>query len=99
MDINKAQDGDKLVITLTGSLDTNTSPELSEVLDSSLTGITDLTFDFSNLEYLSSAGLRVLLAAQNTMDEQGEMRVTHPNEVIMDVFTVTGFTEIMDIVS
>ncbi len=97
MDINKTQDGDKLVIALGGSLDTNTSPELSDVLDSSLPGITDLTFDFADLEYLSSAGLRVLLAAQNTMDEQGEMRVIHPNEVIKDVFEVTGFSEIMDI--
>ena len=86
-----------LTVVLEGRLDTNTAPELDETLKASLEGVTDLTLDLENLEYLSSAGLRVLLSAQKTMNKQGEMKVVHVNETIMEIFEVTGFSDILTI--
>ncbi|MBQ9031311.1 MAG: STAS domain-containing protein [Parasporobacterium sp.] len=87
----------QLTLALEGRLDTTTAPELEDELKTSLDGVTSLTFDFEKLEYISSAGLRVLLAAQKTMNQQGEMKVTHVNETIMEIFEVTGFTDILTI--
>ena len=74
-----------------------TAPELEQTLIASLDGVRELTLDFSNLEYISSAGLRVLLGAQKTMNKQGTMKITHVNASIMDIFEVTGFMDILNI--
>ena len=98
MTITKNQDGSKLTVKLEGRLDTMTAPELEKSLADSLAGITELTFDMEGLEYISSAGLRVLLATQKTMNKQGEMKVAHVQEMVMEVFEVTGFNDILTIV-
>ncbi len=97
MTINKTQDGTKLNVKVEGRLDTTTAPELEAELKESLNGITDLELDFTGLEYLSSAGLRVLLATQKTMNAQGKMVVKNVNDTIMEVFEVTGFVDILTI--
>ena len=98
MTITKNQDGSKLTVKLEGRLDTMTAPELEKSLADSLDGITELTFDMEGLEYISSAGLRVLLATQKTMNKQGEMKVAHVQEMVIEVFEVTGFNDILTIV-
>ncbi len=97
MTINKTQNGNALTITLEGRLDTVTAPELEQDLKQSLKGIENLTFDFSKVEYISSAGLRVLLFAQKVMRGQGRMKITHANEIVMEVFEVTGFADVLTI--
>lgn len=97
MNINKTIDGSALHISLEGRLDTTTAPQLEAELKQSMDGVTLLEFDFDKLEYLSSAGLRVILAAQKTMNKQGEMIIRHVNETIMEVFEVTGFIDILTI--
>lgn len=97
LNINKNLDGDKLVVTLEGRLDTTTSPQLEEELRASMDGIKDLTFDFKDLAYISSAGLRVLLSAQKIMNKQGSMKICNVNADIMEIFDVTGFVDILDI--
>ena len=97
MNITKSLNGSALTIALEGRLDTTTSPALETELHDSLDGITSLTFDFDKLEYISSAGLRVLLSAQKTMNKQGEMIICHVNESIQEIFDITGFTDILTI--
>lgn len=97
MKIEKKLNGTSLVIALEGRLDTITAPELEAEVKGSLSGINSLVFDMSNLEYISSAGLRVLLSAQKTMNAQGEMKVCGVNETIMEIFEVTGFSDIITI--
>ena len=97
MTITTERNGNALMLALEGRLDTTTAPELDEVIKTSLEGITDLTMDLEKLEYLSSAGLRVLLSAQKTMNKQGAMTVRNVNETIMEIFEVTGFSEILTI--
>ena len=97
MVINKKQDGSALVVALEGRLDTTTAPELEQELKSSLDGITDLTLDMTNLDYISSAGLRVLLSAHKIMLKQGKMKVTNVSEIVREVFEVTGFSDILTI--
>ena len=97
MTILKKQDGATLSIALEGRLDTTTAPELEEVLRSSLDGVTELNFDFGKLDYISSAGLRVLLSAQKTMNNQGEMVIRNVKPEIMEIFEVTGFVDILTI--
>ena len=97
MTIHKQQDGSKLTIALEGRLDTVTSPELENELKQSLDGVTDLTLDFAKLDYISSAGFRVLLSTQKAINRQGSMKVVHVNEVVNEVFEVTGFTDILTI--
>ncbi len=97
MKIEKKAEGSKLTVALEGRLDTTTAPELEEALKDALEKVDDLTMDFSGLEYISSAGLRVLLATQKIMNKQGVMRVINVNEVVMDVFDVTGFADILTI--
>lgn len=97
MTIEKNANGEKLEIKLVGRLDTTTAPALEAELKKSINGVTKLEFDFSALEYLSSAGLRVLLAAQKVMNKQGEMIIRNVNDTIQDIFEVTGFSEILTI--
>ena len=98
MTINKTRNGNSLTVAIEGRLDTTTAPQLEAELKASLDGITELTMDLSTLEYISSAGLRVLLSAQKIMNKQGEMKVAGANETVMEVFEVTGFSDILNIV-
>ncbi|MDD5952365.1 MAG: STAS domain-containing protein [Oscillospiraceae bacterium] len=97
MTIEKKQNGNTLELKLTGRLDTMTAPELEAVLKETIDGMEKLDLDFSGLEYLSSAGLRVLLTAQKIMNKQGEMVIHNVNDTIMEVFEVTGFVDILTI--
>ena len=98
MTITKNEAGGALRIALAGRLDTNTAPQLEAELKASLPGVTELDLDFSGLEYISSAGLRVLLAAQKAMNKQGKMTLRNVREPIMEVFEITGFVDILTIV-
>ena len=95
--IEKVITGNELSLALTGRLDTTTAPQLEAELKENLAGITNLVFDFSDLEYISSAGLRVLLSAQKTMNKQGSMVVKNSQEAIREIFEVTGFSDILTI--
>ncbi|MBQ3405379.1 MAG: STAS domain-containing protein [Oscillospiraceae bacterium] len=97
MTINKSMVGNELTLALEGRLDTVTSPQLDEELKSSLDGVTSLILDFEKLEYISSAGLRVLLSTQKKMNSQGSMKILNTNEVVMQIFEVTGFSDILTI--
>ena len=97
MTIAKIANGTELTITIAGRLDTTTAPQLEAELKQSYAGVEKLILDFADLEYLSSAGLRVLLQAQKTMNKQGEMIIRHVNETINDIFEVTGFIDILTI--
>ena len=97
MTINKKVNGTELTIELTGRLDTVTAPELEAVLKSSVNGMKQLIFDFASLEYVSSAGLRVLLSAQKVMNKQGIMVIRNVCETVMEVFDITGFCDILTI--
>ncbi len=97
MEIIKNLDNDKLTMAVKGRLDTTTAPSLERELKSGLNGVSELIFDLSDLVYISSAGLRVLLSAQKVMNKQGKMVVQHANTDIMDVFEVTGFVDILNI--
>ena len=97
MTIKKELNGKELSVALEGRLDTITAPELETELKASLDGVSKLTLDFSKLEYISSAGLRVLLSTQKRMNAQGSMTVTNVNATIMEIFEVTGFNDILTI--
>jgi len=97
MTIEKKMNGTELAIALEGRLDTMTAPELEAELGKSLGGAESLVLDFSKLEYISSAGLRVLLSAHKTMSAKGGMKVTNVNEIVREVFEVTGFADILTI--
>jgi len=97
MNINKITNGNELAIALEGRLDTATAPRLEAELNQSIGGVEKLVFDFASLEYLSSAGLRVLLSAQKIMNKQGKMTVKNVNETIMEIFEVTGFCDVLTI--
>lgn len=97
MNIKKTQNGTELVYELSGRLDTVTSPQLEAEIKESIGGITKLDFDIAELDYISSAGLRILLFAQKTMNKQGEMTVRNANADILDIFEVTGFIDILNI--
>ncbi len=97
MTINKNLEGSKLEIALEGRLDTMTAPSLEEEVKNSIDGIKELIFDLKDLVYVSSAGLRVLLSAQKTMNKQGSMTIKNANEEVMEIFEVTGFIDILNI--
>jgi len=97
LNINKTFEGGKASFVLEGRLDTVTAPELERELKAVLPDATALTLDFDKLEYISSAGLRVLLSVQKVMAKQGEMKIIHVNETIMDIFDITGFIDILTI--
>ena len=93
---NTIEDG-KAVFSLEGRLDTTTAPDLEQKLRASLDSVSELTLDLEKLEYISSAGLRVLLSVQKLMSKQGEMKVKNVNEAVSEVFEVTGFSDILTI--
>ena len=97
MTIEQKQNGNQLVMNIAGRLDTSTAPELEEALSKVSGEVTELVFECKDLEYISSAGLRVLLKAQKKMNTVGSMKVTHVNDAIMEVFTITGFDSILTI--
>ena len=97
MNIEQKRNGNALTIAPEGYLDTTTAPELRAVLETALKGVKELTFDFEKLEYISSSGLRLLLLAQKTMNEQGTMKVIHANNIILEIFEVTGFADVLTI--
>lgn len=97
MTIQSQKNDDVFTVALEGRLDTNTSPELDEFLEGQITDVKELIFDLEQLEYISSAGLRVLLAAQKRMNTQGTMKVLHVNDTIQEIFEVTGFNDILTI--
>jgi anti-sigma B factor antagonist len=97
MNIEKTLNAAELTVALTGRLDTTTAPKLEAELKQSISGVEKLVLDFAGLEYLSSAGLRVLLSAQKVMNKQGQMVVRHVNETISEIFEVTGFVDILTI--
>ena len=97
LDIEKITEDKKIIYSLEGRLDTTTSPDLEKEVEALPEDIQELVFDFEKLDYISSAGLRVLLAAQKLMAKQGDMKVVNVNESIMDIFEVTGFTDILTI--
>ena len=97
LNIEKKKDGKDLTVALSGRLDTVTAPELESELASSLDDVENLVIDMTDLEYISSAGLRVLLTAQKTMNQKGTMKLTNVNETVMEIFDVTGFVDILTI--
>ncbi len=97
MVINKTRNGDELTVAVEGRLDTTTAPELDDMLKEELGDVKKLSFDFAKLDYISSAGLRVLLISQKAMNKQGSMVIKNVNEEINEIFEVTGFTDILTI--
>ena len=97
MTIERKINGESATLIVSGRLDTQTAPELEAELDAVLSGLKELTFDMTNLEYVSSAGLRVILKAQKAMNAQGSMNLTGVNDSIMEVFDITGFLDILTI--
>ncbi|MEG1475761.1 MAG: STAS domain-containing protein [Longicatena sp.] len=97
MEIYKTLNENELVITLSGRLDTTTAPDLEVELKSSLDNIESLIMDFTDLDYISSAGLRVLLFAQKNMNKQGKMVIRHVNDTILEVLQITGFIDILTV--
>ena len=99
LNITKTFDNDALQIALEGRLDTTTAPDLESALNESINDAKELTLDFGKLEYISSAGLRVLLSAQKIMNQQGSMKVINVRDEINEIFEVTGFSDILTIES
>lgn len=99
MNIIKKQDGTTLTVALEGRPDTVTSPHLEGELRTAVNGVTELIFDLTGLEYISSAGMRVLLSAQKVMNRQGKMTIRNVKPEIMEIFEVTGFVDILNIES
>jgi len=97
LNINKIANGDALTVALEGRLDTTTAPQLEGELKSALNGVKSLVLDLEKLDYISSAGLRVLLSAQKVMNKQGEMKLIHVSDVVNEIFEVTGFSDILTI--
>lgn len=98
MNIKSKKEDKKTTILISGRVDTNTAPELLEFLKGAMPGVEELVLDFKELEYISSAGLRVILFAQKTMNAQGSMVITNVNEDIMETFELTNFTDILTII-
>lgn len=97
MDVRKTLEGSKLELAVSGRLDTVTAPTLENEIKQSVDGVTELIFDFAELDYISSAGLRVLLSTQKIMNKQGKMIIRNVNDSIMEIFDVTGFVDLLTI--
>ena len=97
LNIEKKAEGKNLMMTLTGRLDTTTAPDLEKEVKESIEGVESLDFDFKSLEYISSAGLRVLLSAQKIMNKQGRMVIKNASDEVKEIFEVTGFADILTI--
>ena len=97
LNIAKTIEEGKAAFALEGRLDTVTAPDLEQELKGALDGVSELTMDLGKLEYVSSAGLRVLLSAQKVMNKQGKMKLVNVTDTIMEIFEVTGFSDILTI--
>ena len=97
LNIEKQINGDEATVILEGRLDTTTAPQLENELKSFMESVTSLVFDFEKLEYISSAGLRVLLTEQKFMSKKGSMKLIHVREDVNEIFDVTGFSDILTI--
>ena len=97
MTIDRNVDGAKTQLKISGRLDTSTAPELESTIDACLSGVEELIMDFEGLEYVSSAGLRVILKTQKIMNNQGNMKIINVNDTIMEVFDITGFADVLTI--
>ena len=97
MEIKKSQSGEELTLEITGRLDASTAPQLERELNASLTGVKNLVLNFAQLEYIASAGLRVLLVAQKRMNKQGKMIITNVSEEVKEVLDMTGFINFLNI--
>lgn len=97
MKINQNREAEKLTVAIEGRLDTTTAPELEKTFGEILSGVSELILDMTNLEYVSSAGLRVILKVQKVMFNQGKMKLVGVNESVMEVFEITGFSDILTI--
>ena len=97
MEIKTNRDGASLTVTPVGRIDTVTSPELEALLEAECDGVEELVFDFGRLDYISSAGLRLLLIYQKKMNSKGKMKVVGANETVKDIFDVTGFSDFLDL--
>ena len=97
LDIKKTIENSKASFALSGRLDTTTAPRLEQEIKASLDGVSDLVIDMEALDYISSAGLRVLLSAQKVMNKQGKMTIRNANETVLEIFEVTGFSDILTI--
>ncbi len=98
MTISKTKNGTKADYIIEGRLETATAPDLEKAVKEDIDELTDITFDFSGLEYISSAGLRVLLSAQKSIMGKGNVTVANPNDVVREIFDVTGFSDILTII-
>lgn len=97
MEIVKTREGEKLTLALKGRLDTGTSPQLARVTAKELDDVKELVIDLADMEYVSSAGLRALLMAHRKMNKQGSMVLINANDLVMEIFAVTGFSSILPI--
>ncbi len=97
MEIKSVKDGSRLTVITEGRIDNTTAPDFSAFLKENITGVTELVFDLKKLKYLPSAGLRELMNTQKIMNNQGKMKFINVNEVVMDIFDMTGLTDIFDI--
>ena len=97
MIISKEKNGNALTLKVKGRIDTATSPKLQKEIEDSIEGVETLAFDFSEMEYISSSGLRVLLSTQKKMNGQGKMTVKNVSETVMEIFEITGFSDILTI--
>lgn len=97
MNVKERKEGEKAIVSVSGRIDTATAPTLLEYLKTELVGVKELIFDFQEVEYVSSAGLRVILYAQKTMSAQGSMKLINVSPDILEVLELTGFTEVLDI--
>jgi len=97
MTIDRNVEGTKTQLKIAGRLDTSTAPELETTIDACISGVEELIIDFEGLEYVSSAGLRVILKAQKIMNKQGSMKIINVNDTIMEVFDITGFADVLTI--
>ena len=96
MEVKKNLSGDVLELQVIGRLDTSTAPQL-EAIVSDLSGVKTLVLNFQELEYISSAGLRVVLGCMKTMNKQGNMTIKNVNDTVMEVFEITGFADLLNI--
>ena len=98
MNIITTKNDTMLTLALSGRLDTNTAPQLESAISENIAGVTELILDFGELEYISSAGLRVLLSAQKAMSKKGQLTIANVSAEIMEIFELTGFSDILTIV-
>ena len=96
MELSHNRENDKLTIKISGRVDTVTAPQLDKYIDDNISGVTELIFDLSDMSYTSSAGLRVILRAQKLMNKQGSMKIINVKSDIMEIFDITGFTDILN---